>query len=228
MDVKIYTTEDIGSLVELISNTGSELSIVNTARVSFDGNSTQWSPADRKLLLYLIENKHETPLEHTLLQFRIKCPLFIARQWHRHRVGISINEESGRYIEAGQKRPLAFFIPSSFRKQHEVNKQASTDDTISCLDTIEIQNEIRSAIETECNLYEKMRSLGIAREQARMVFSQNMITTFLWTCNVRSLIHFLTLRDHPHAQHEMQLYAQALGRLAEPYYPHIFSKYKCS
>lgn len=227
MEVKIYTTDDIGNLVELLSNTGSELSIVNSARVSFDGNSTQWSPADRKLLLYLLENKHETPLEHTLLQFRIKCPLFIARQWHRHRIGISINEESGRYIEAGQKKPMEFFIPSSFRKQHESNKQASSEEKLSCLDTIEIQNEIRSLIETECSLCEKMRKLGVAREQARMVFSLSMMTTFLWTCNVRSLIHFLELRDHAHAQYEMQLYAQALGRLAEPYYPNIFSKYKC-
>ncbi|HEY9886119.1 MAG TPA: FAD-dependent thymidylate synthase, partial [Vampirovibrionales bacterium] len=116
-----FCLEDGIGYVSLIQHAGNDAMIVNSARVSFGKKIETIEEKDRKLIRYLLEHNHGTPLEHTSLTYLVKCPLFVARQWHRHRVGISINEISGRYVEVKDE----FYIPNKFRKQSKSNRQAS-------------------------------------------------------------------------------------------------------
>lgn len=200
--------------VGLIDRMGSEVSIVNAARVSFGKQKDTMEERDVGLLRYLVENRHTSPLEHVCFTFIVHCPLFVRSQWHRHRMW-SYNEISRRYTSID----VEFYVPTEIREQAETNRQASvapiTLDQDACRKLISEQN--RAAFE----VYERLLAMGVCREQARGVLPQNMMTTFWGTVDLHNLISFLELRDSEHAQWEIRQYAAAIKELVRPYLPNV-------
>lgn len=205
--------------IGLLNHMGDENTITNAARVSFGKIKTTFDEKDEKLLKYLIENKHLTPLEHVVFSFSVHCPIFVARQWHRHR-SASINEISRRYTEFD----MEFYHPESYRKQSDNNKQASIEGSI-IEQNVSIVDEVEELNKKCIELYDKMLANGVCKEQARGILPQNMMTTFWWTIDLRNLINFLQLRDDDHAQVEIREYARAIKKLIKPYIPHVIKYY---
>ena len=201
--------------VGLIDHLGSESTIVNAARVSFGKLSSEMTDRDVKLLEYLISNRHTSPLEHLVFTFSIHCPLFIRGQWHRHRTW-SYNEISRRYTEID----MEFYTPPALRKQAENNRQASIEDD-DFAESESLRKEIAAHNAASLALYEKLLAGGVCREQARGVLPQNMMVTFWGTVDLSNLLHFLELRDSPHAQWEIREYAKAIKQLIEPVVPNV-------
>ncbi len=197
------------SSVELIRVSGSDMDIVNAARVSFGKVVTEISPRDEKLIKYLLRHNHTSPFEHNQLSFRVKAPLFVVRQWMRHRMN-SYNEISYRYVNA----PLEFYIPTNWRYQSADNRQASEG---SFRDTY-LLDQYKKALELSAKTYRDLLDSGVAREQARAVLPLCTYSEFIYTCNLHSLMHFLTLRTGAGAQLEIKVFAQALLLLAKPYF----------
>jgi thymidylate synthase (FAD) len=174
------------------------------------------------LINYMMKHKHGTPFEHINFTFHIKCPIFIARQWFRHRIG-SFNEISGRYV----KLNTLFWNPTEWRKNlNPRNKQDSVVGEWSEAELEGIDSTFQSALETILNTYEFLLEQGVAREQARAILPVGTYTEFYWTVNARSLFNFLELRTHHTAQKEMQEYAQAVGALSAPIAPITFSAWE--
>lgn len=206
------------SSVELLGTFGNDKSIVNSARVSNgkDWETNEFTGKDYRLLKYLITHQHGSPFEHTTLQYRIKAPLFVHAQWVKHRAGTSINTQSGRYVEMEDQ----FYVPIQFRQQSTSNKQGSIDAPVKNADVVHVVYS--QSIKYAYDSYQYLLDMGVAREQARGVLPKALYTQFVFTCNLRSLLHFLQLRTHEGAQYEIRRYADALARLAEPVFPHTF------
>ena len=200
--------------VGLIDSLGTESTIVNAARVSFGKLKNSMDERDVKLLEYLIENRHTSPLEHLVFTFSIHCPLFIRGQWHRHRTW-SYNEISRRYTEID----MEFYTPEVLRRQAESNRQASYCDPD--FNPAELREAIDLHNKQSFELYEKLLASGVCREQARGVLPQNMMVTFWGTVDLSNLLHFLNLRDSDHAQAEIKEYAQAIKKLIKPIVPNV-------
>lgn len=198
------------SSIELIRVSGSDLDIVNAARVSYGKVSQEVTDRDKKLIAFLMEHNHTSPFEHNQLSFRIKAPIFVGRQWMRHRMN-SYNEISYRYV----KSALEFYIPPKWRSQDTKNKQAS----IGSFDNEEFTQKFKDAIAHSVQAYEYLLENGVGRELARSVLPLCTYTEFIFTCNLHSLMHFLKLRLHAGAQFEIQRYAQGLLSLAQPHFP---------
>jgi thymidylate synthase (FAD) len=190
--------------VRLVEQMGGDLAVVLAARVSY-GGEPKGEEQDRKLINYLIKHHHETPFEHAVFKFHVKCPFFVARQWFRHRWG-SFNEISARYTAF----PDEFYLPAKLRGQSKANKQGS--------ESVELANEaelIRLIAETHEMIYRNYQALlqaGVARELARGLLPMNSYTQFYWTVNARSLMNFINLRADVNAQWEIRQYAEALAR----------------
>ena len=201
--------------VGLVETMGDETTIVNAARVSFGKFVNDMSDRDVVLLKYLIEHRHTSPMEHVVFSFIVHCPLFVRSQWHRHRTW-SYNEISRRYTEVD----LEFYEPAVVRGQSDDNRQASSDTLNSS-----VQDAARDCIHSQnaasLKAYHDLLALGVCREQARGVLSQNLMTTFWATVDLGNLIHFLDLRDHPGAQFEIREYARAIKQLISPVVPHV-------
>jgi len=224
----VYTLLDHG-FVELVDSMGTDLTVVNSARVSFGKRKKDLSEGDKKLIKYLADHQHWSPFRHVQLQFHCKVPEFVARQWYKHVVGISYseggnaaidhawNEISLRYVDASE---FDVYIPSAFRKQSEDNKQASLDDTIT--DNGELRQEFKDQAQAALAQYHKLVEMGVAREQARGILPLSIYTEFYWTVSLQALVNFIKLRTHPGAQYEIRLYADALRKLAEPVVPVSF------
>jgi len=202
--------------IRLTDSVGDDTTVVKTARVSY-GNETKGEEADRKLLKYLLDNKHETPFEHLVFTFHIKCPIFVARQWFRHRIG-SFNEISGRYV----KLDTEFWIPMEWRSNNQENKQSSSDAGFTPVQAEKLYRKYHSALDLSAMIYEELLESGVAREQARGVLPLATYTEFYWTVNARSLFNFLRLRMDTAAQHEIQVYANAILDLVKPIAPWTF------
>ena len=200
--------------VGLIDHLGTEATIVNAARVSFGKIKTEMDERDVKLLNYLIQNRHTSPLEHVVFTFSVHCPLFVRGQWHRHRTW-SYNEISRRYTEID----MEFYTPEKLRRQSENNRQASFADPD--FEDGELRNIILKSNRASLALYGKLLDSGVCREQARGVLPQNMMTTFWATVDLANLLHFMQLRDSEHAQYEIREYAVALRTLIRPVVPHV-------
>lgn len=198
------------SSVELIRVSGSDVDVVNAARVSFGKTVTELCEQDKKLIAYLMEHDHTSPFEHNQLSFRIKAPIFVARQWMRHRMN-SYNEISYRYVKA----PLEFYQPKQWRFQDAVNRQAS----YGAFQDQEVDHTYQQALQTVVQAYEALLAKGVCRELARGILPVCTYTQFMFTCNLHSLTHFLRLRLHKGAQWEIQQYAKALLTLALPSFP---------
>lgn len=203
-------------LVRLIDHMGSDLSIVRSARVSYDA---EWRAGadegkDAKLIDYLVRNHHTSPLECVQFTFEVKAPIFVLRQWHRHRTW-SFNEVSARYSEL----PEEFYVPevSQITTQSASNKQMRTDTEHPGA------SEIREAIEASCmsafEFYHKLLRVGAPRELARGVLPVNTYSHMFATVDLHNLAHFLRLRLHDHSQYEIRVYAQAMLDLIEPLVP---------
>ncbi len=180
---------------------GDDHTIVESARVSYLAES-KGDVADKKLLKYLLFHRHTSPFEMVEFAFRVKAPLFVLRQWFRHRIG-EYNEWSARYSELREE----FYIPAQWRVQDKRNKQASSIGELP-------HDSLSADLEAHCNqayqLYKQMLAQGVARELARMVLPLNTYSVMTFKMNAHALMHFIELRAEPDAQHEIREYAVAL------------------
>jgi thymidylate synthase (FAD) len=209
-NIKISPLADGISSIELVRISGSDVDVVNAARVSYGKFVTTLDERDKKLIKFLIEHKHTSPFEHNQLSYRIKAPIFVVRQWMRHRMN-SYNEISYRYVKA----PLEFYIPPYWRNQDPKNKQGS----IGAFANAVLLEEYKKSIEVSVRAYEMLLDNGVCRELARGLLPLCTYTEFIFTCNLHSLMHFLQLRLHPGAQSEIREYAKGLLMLAIPHFP---------
>jgi len=229
---KIFLYNDTIGCVEYVQHMGDDLTIVNAARVSFGVEKDEVDERDRKLIRYLVKNKHTSTLEHNVITFRFTVPLFVRGQHHRHRTW-SYNEISRRYTDVN----IQFYEPESFRTQHKSNRQASNEeDTINPLIEIYdpmcsvplrvtaadiVKNHHKDAIK----LFDNLIASGVCREQARGLLPQNMYTQYYGTVNLNNLIKFIHLRDDEHAQWEIQKVAQACKKIATELWPVAMETY---
>ena len=212
-----------GGFVRLVDTMGDDMSVVRSARVSY-GNESKGAEADEKLVHYLIKHNHGTPIEHINFTFHIKCPIFIARQWMRHRIG-SFNEISGRYVKLNTE----FWMPvddEDWRMNNKADKQASGTYGWKEKDLQSMSNQFDKTYEMAMECYDYLLMMGLAREQARAVLPLATYTEFYWTVNARSLFNFIKLRTHEGAQKEMQDYAGAIYELAQPNAPWTFDAFE--
>jgi len=191
--------------VRLIDFMGGDETVVLAARVS-TGKGLKGEEQDRKLINYLMKHRHETPFEHSVFQFHISCPLFVARQWFRHRVA-SYNERSGRYVEYEDE----FYLPDRLRLQAKSNKQASEFGEIP--NERELIQMIQETYDLVYERYKKLLAAGVARELARAILPLSLYTQFYWTINARSLMNFINLRADAGAQWEIRQYAEAIAKI---------------
>ena len=190
--------------VELVSVMGNDLTVVRAARVS-TGSGSKGPEKDRRLIEYLMKHRHETPFEHVVFTFHVKCPIFVARQWFRHRMA-SYNEKSARYSEMEEE----FYMPEKMRAQHPKNKQASVESDE--IDHERAKRIIQDVYDHAYRVYRELLDMGVARELARIVLPMALYTEFYWTVNMRSLMNFLSLRADSHAQMEIREYAVAIAK----------------
>ena len=217
--------DGIGS-VEYVEHMGSDLTVVNSARVSFGKQKMTMDKKDEKLIRYLIKHKHTSTLEHNIVTFRFCVPLFVRSQHHRHRTW-SYNEISRRYTDIDIK----FYEPKKFRTQHKSNRQASNAeeliDPIMMVDSGAKSSTVVQAHHGRCMyLYEKLIEAGICREQARGVLPQNVYTEYYGTVNLNNLLKFIDLRIHEGAQWEIQEMAKACLEIANSLFPVTVGAYR--
>lgn len=205
------------SSLELIRVSGSDLDIVNAARVSYNKIATEVTERDKKLIAFLMEHNHTSPFEHTQLSFRVKAPIFVQRQWMRHRMN-SYNEISYRYVKA----PLEFYTPPYWRYQDTKNKQAS----IGAFENEDFKKKYQEIIDASAKTYEYLLENGLCRELARATLPLCTYTHFIFTCNLHSLMHFLRLRLDAGAQYEIRQYAQGLLHFAFDHFPVSLGEWK--
>lgn len=201
--------------IGLVDKMGTEASIVNAARVSFGKMRSEMDERDIKLLRYLLENRHTTPLEHVTFTFLVHCPLFVRSQWHRHRTW-SYNEISRRYTEVD----LEFYVPPEIHAQAASDRQASTVAPEE-MNQDALREMIRKANDASLACYNELLKNGVCREQARGVLTQNLMTTFWATVDLGNLIKFIDLRSSAHAQWEIRQYSDAIKELIKPYFPNV-------
>lgn len=220
--------------VELVDHIGSDLTIVNSARVSFGVHKSELDDKDKKLIRYLIKHKHTSTLEHCFVTFRVKVPLFIRSQHHRHRTW-SYNEISRRYTA----EKLEFYEPKAFRTQHSSNRQASNeneliDPPMKDVMDVKIGGERTDVSASEAVnyhhhlsviLYDKLMQKGVCREQARGVLPQNLYTEYYASANLANILKFIDLRSHEGAQWEIQRVAEAMLKILEDLYPETLAAY---
>ena len=195
-NVKIVGEE--GLKVEFVQHVGSDAMVVKAARVSTGKEDVDMSK-DGKLIKYLASNLHTSPFEHIVVTFRVECPLYIRSQWQRHRT-MSYNEWSGRYSEVGEE----FYLPKKFKHQNEMNKQGSGEE-LDDRECKEMFNMCKISMIEAKKLYKYLIEKDVAKEQARAVLPQNMITKFYATANLLNWMRFLGLRLDVHAQYEIQV-----------------------
>lgn len=203
------------SVLKIIDWLGDDRSVVRAARVSYSRDEVEMDhERDERLIYYLARHGHFTPFEHCVVTFHVKCPLFVARQWMRHRAA-SYNEVSLRYTELADE--CDFYTPDHLRPQGSShNKQSSADTTMpSRVPGDMVKDVCKRAYKTYLELLE----LGVAREQARMVLPQNLYTRFYYTADLRNLAHFIRLRREKDAQWEIRRYAEEMERLIAALYP---------
>lgn len=199
--------------VRLVDAMGSDLSVVNAARVSYGKRKETFEEGDAKLIRYLATHEHTSPFRHAYLQFHVKAPIFVFRQWMKHQVGCSWNEISGRYVEFPEDE---FHVPALFRQQAKVNKQGSEG-------AVADQPGATAAFEAACKAsvaaYKQLLEQGVCREQARCVLPLGLYSEVYWTTSLQAVAHFIRLRSDSHAQWEIQEYARAVRALVEPRFP---------
>lgn len=212
--------------IDLIHHTPNpELTIVNTARVSFAKTKEVMDKTDERLINYLIKWKHFSPIRHVMISFRVRLPIFVKNQFIKHQIGCNygleqhldsaFNEISGRYVEFKEE----FFSPDKFRKQSKDNKQATIDEEI---DESDKAREIFNAtISQSYEAYENLLKLGVGREIARTVLPLGLYTEFIWTASLQAVLNFISLRSSEHAQYEIRVYAQVMREMLSEIVPTV-------
>jgi len=203
-------TDDPHGYVILRDVMGSDSDIANSARISYD---YQGPSKDRALLRYLMRHKHTSPFEMAELKFEIKMPIFVARQWIRHRTA-NVNEVSARYTQL----PDEMFIPSVLSIQSTANKQGREEE----LDEAESKRLILDIMKHDDRsyiCYQRLLDMGVTRELARGVLPLNIYTKMIWKMDLHNLMHFLKLRLDPHAQKEIRMYAEVIEKLVALKFP---------
>lgn len=186
-----------------------DLSVVNSARVSFAKKSDTLDDAGIGLIGFLMRERHGTPFEHNSFRFHIKCPVFVAREWFRHRIG-SFNEFSARYSEV----PDGFYLPEIENMRTQVGKPGSYSfEEMDSADASAAKAIMQTSIERSYSAYKTMLSMGVAKELARSVLPVAMYTEFYWTVNARALMNFLSLRTAMTAQLEIREYASEVEKI---------------
>jgi thymidylate synthase (FAD) len=203
---------DTISSVDLLDHMGSDLTVVNAARVSMDKVSLELVEGDTKLINYLAKHGHWTPFSQPQIQLRIKMPIFIARQWFKHQVGFTRNEMSRRYVSSEPE----LYMPTEWRGKAESVKQGSGDVLPDSYDFYDIARDASVKAIKDYNLF--IRN-GVCPEQARMVLPQSMYTEFVETGSLAAYARLAKLRLDPHSQKEIQWYAQAVSDIIEPLFP---------
>lgn len=197
------------AFINLVEIMGGDLAVVNSARVSYGRSTTEMTEKDERLIHRLLRDRHGSPFEQAVMTFYVRCPIFVMREWIRHRMG-SFNEISGRYKEL----PTDFYTPKRFRCPAPAKKQMDykyvpADDALNA-QAQEIVNEV---YEHAAEAYRKLLELNIAKEHARIVLPVSIYTEFRWTVNARALMNFLSLRTAPGAMAEIRAYAQAIEKI---------------
>ena len=208
--------------IEVVDSLGNDLTVVNSARVSFGKRKDKFDNGDRRLVRYLAKHKHFSPFRHLQVQFHIKAPEFVMRQWYKHVVGIETtsnsstkdhawNEISGRYVPVED-----YYTPTTFRAQSDDNKQASEGE-------VELQEEClrtwNDSIEHAKIFYDGLLRRGVAKEQARCILPLSQYTEVYWTASFQAIVNFIELRDETTSQWEIQQYAKMMKELMINIYP---------
>lgn len=214
--------------VELIDHMGSDLSVVNAARVSFDKES-DWdtfdhdgfklSDADGKLIQYLATHNHWSPFSHAFASFRIKAPIFVARQLVKHTVGLAWNEVSRRYVSTEPE----FYLPDYWRKSAANVKQGSSDEAVDYVSFPWVDYGSRGNFEHYLEIclggYQSLLESGVCPEQARMVLPQNTMTEWIWSGSLYAFARVCNLRLDSHTQKETQIVAQQISNCMRDLFP---------
>ncbi|MAH74709.1 MAG: FAD-dependent thymidylate synthase [Alphaproteobacteria bacterium TMED93] len=193
--------------VQLIDKMGSDLSVVNAARVSFAKRKELLDEKDEKLIKYLAEHDHWSPFGHTSLQFLIKAPIFVARQLVKHQVGLVWNEVSRRYVDDKPE----FYIPFMWRKRAENKKQGSSNE--------EVEYDITDFVSKSKELYNDMLESEIAPEMARMILPQNMMTEWYWSGSLMAFARVVNLRIKEDTQEETRVIATHIDKHLKDHFP---------
>ena len=198
--------------VTLIDKMGSDLSVVNAARVSFAKKKTEFDEKDEKLIKYLAEHDHWSPFGHSSMQFLIKAPIFVARQLVKHQVGLIWNEVSRRYVDDEPE----FYIPFIWRSRPENKKQGSGDK--------EIEFDITEITQVCKVVYKQMLEEDISPEMARMILPQNMMTEWYWSGSLMAFARVCNLRNKEDAQQETRVVTEHIARHLKDHFP-VSAKY---
>ena len=191
--------------VELLDTFGDDLTVVNAARVSFHKESTEFTPKDAGLVKYLATHEHTSPFFHPQLRFRLKMPIFVAREWFRHTVGFARNEVSRRYVD---DKPEVW-IPGTFRERDQNLKQGSKATEVQNAESV--RGLYSTTVDACMKTYEAMLESGVAPEIARSILPQGMYTEFIETGSLAAYARLCRLRLDPHAQVEIQEFAGAVA-----------------
>ena len=226
----IYLYDDEIGRVDLIDHMGTDLTIVNSARVSFGVNKSELEERDKRLIKYLVDHNHTSTFEHNVVTFRFVVPMFVRSQHMRHRTW-SYNEISRRYTD----KDIQFYTPENFRTQHESNRQASNLDDINPIiwpdladygHGVSASQSIKQHVTNSMSLYNNLILRGVCREQARMVLPQNLYTEYYGTCNLNNLLKFVKLRSHEGAQWEIRQVAKACLEISSELWPTATSAFR--
>ena len=194
--------------VELIDYMGSDLTVANAARVSFNKHSKELTMGDEKLIKFLAEHNHWTPFGHCNLQFRIKAPIFVARQLVKHQVGLTWNEVSRRYVQSEPE----LYSPESWRANPENKKQGSSEEE-------SVTDAVESLSSKAVALYTELIEAGVCAEQARMVLPQSLMTEWYWTGSLYAFARVCNLRCAKDTQKETRDIANRISYFAKQRFP---------
>ncbi len=228
MTISLDPLGDGKSSLRLLDSMGNSLSVVNDARQSFAAESAEWTERDGKLLRYLAKHHHTSPFRGVVFKWAVKAPLFIARQWWKHTIAstyvddqLGWNEKSFRYCAADEAE---FYIPMEFMQQSEDNRQASAGPLPSRSQQLAL-SQYAQAVEACKQAYAGLLLTGVSKEQARAILPSALYTSFVWTCSLQALFHFISLRIDHGAQGEIVAYAKALLELGHPVAPEAFNAF---
>ena len=195
--------------VELLEIMGSDLTVVNSARVSFAMESEEFGSRDKKLIRYLANHNHWTPFGHVQLQFRIKAPVFVARQLVKHQVGLVWNEVSRRYVDFEPE----FHTPEAWRKRADNKKQGSSDEVFTGKQEERWNEKYCDLLERVRTTYDNMIAAGVSPEQARMILPQSRMTEWYWTGSLAAFARVVKQRVSDDAQYECRIVAEKIDQI---------------
>lgn len=209
--------------VHLEDSMGTDLHIVNNARVSFDQESIEFTAKERGLLNFLMRERHGSPWEAVTFRFDVKAPIFVVREWQRHRIS-SFNEQSARYSVV----PDHYYVPDADYVRQQVGTPGNYRfEPITDPEVVDLTIETLDRVQRDAfAAYHELLEQGVAKELARTVLPVGMFSRMKWTVNLRGLFNFLSLRNHEHAQREIRDYAIAVEELAKQVVPVAFEVFE--